>query len=726
MTVLPPISSKKTLDLPWFPSRMHAFIFRNWDMISPERMASLLKTSKETVCNTAERMGLLPSYVDENIWLTQGYITIIRANWHILPYEQLAELLGWSIDYLAFILQEDDFLSTKLGKEKPNIPTLKAVIPDENMLLQEKKICDSVTKALLLIGKRTASPFDFSLTYPHEKSSTPIKSIFDTSFCYSYCALYGDTFSDDALIEKSFPDELLASYAALGVGGIWTQAVLYTLTPCEVNPKLSAGYEKRIQGLNKVISKLKKYGLKLYLYINEPREMSLDFFESHPDWKGDIYDKVSAGYASLCLSNPEVQDFLRDSIYFLTKKAPGLGGYITITASENHTNCYSHKNSGETNCPRCKRLRRSDLYALTNRLIYEGASKADPNISVMAYCWEWDRENGCFEETLDKLPREIAILGVSERAKPKTTAGITVPVIDYSISVPGPSDYMTDLFSKVKARNMKIVSKIQMNVSWELCPLPYIPVFGHFYQAIKGVTERVMPDILMLTWTHGGHPSPPMKMMSLMTEKGKTIPTLNTLLKELFPHCEHKNLIKAIECFDKAFDEYPFSLNTMYKGPQHMGASAPLFAAPTGWNAAMIGPVYDDIDTWASDEFNRYILSDQLFKMTELWRSGIPYLIKAVENDPTYDAKLLKEVAYVALYHLEAAYLHTRFVISRENGDKEEMKSIAKKHADIAISEAMIINENPCIGYEASNHYLFTRQDMIEKIVNCNHLLSTL
>ena len=65
----------------------------------------------------AERLGV--SHVEYSPkWKERGYITIIRQNRHILPYSQLLELMEYE-QYLDMILREDDFLSSKLGKFKP-------------------------------------------------------------------------------------------------------------------------------------------------------------------------------------------------------------------------------------------------------------------------------------------------------------------------------------------------------------------------------------------------------------------------------------------------------------------------------------------------------------------------------------------------------------------------------------------------------------------------------
>ena len=43
---------------------------------------------------------------------SRGYITIIRRNWHLLPYEQLLELVQMTPEQLSFALREDDALGS--------------------------------------------------------------------------------------------------------------------------------------------------------------------------------------------------------------------------------------------------------------------------------------------------------------------------------------------------------------------------------------------------------------------------------------------------------------------------------------------------------------------------------------------------------------------------------------------------------------------------------------
>ena len=79
----------------------------------------------EDVTALAESMGLPPAATIPPEMKTRGYITLIRRNWHLLPYDQLLELLEMTPERLAFTLREDDFLWIKLGRLKPKCEPLR-------------------------------------------------------------------------------------------------------------------------------------------------------------------------------------------------------------------------------------------------------------------------------------------------------------------------------------------------------------------------------------------------------------------------------------------------------------------------------------------------------------------------------------------------------------------------------------------------------------------------
>ena len=78
-----------------FPTGWQTVIFRNYGYVRTERIAAVLGCDEKTIDAEAKRLGL--EYIDYSAdFESRGYITVIRSNWYLLPYEQLEQLLGFS------------------------------------------------------------------------------------------------------------------------------------------------------------------------------------------------------------------------------------------------------------------------------------------------------------------------------------------------------------------------------------------------------------------------------------------------------------------------------------------------------------------------------------------------------------------------------------------------------------------------------------------------------
>jgi len=89
-----------------FPTTAHAVIWRNWFLVSPAKLAAVLGAGKEEIQDMASAMGLPREPRIDPGWSRQGYITIVRRNWHLLPYAQLLPLIGMDAEEFAFALRE--------------------------------------------------------------------------------------------------------------------------------------------------------------------------------------------------------------------------------------------------------------------------------------------------------------------------------------------------------------------------------------------------------------------------------------------------------------------------------------------------------------------------------------------------------------------------------------------------------------------------------------------
>ena len=193
----------------------------------------------------------------------------------------------------------------------------------------------------------------------------------DPRYVYSYFALYGDPLMEADI--DPFPDGFLDKLARVGVNGVWLQAVLRTLAPSKIFPEFGEGWETRIENLRKLVERAQNHGVKIYLYLNEPRSMPAEFFGKHPTMRG-THDADKPNYFALCTSVPEVRDWLAESLAHVFSQVPGLGGIFIITASENLTNCYSHGQAQD--CPRCSQRTGAEVIAEVIQTFRDGVRES--------------------------------------------------------------------------------------------------------------------------------------------------------------------------------------------------------------------------------------------------------------------------------------------------------------------------------------------------------------
>src|SRR5687767_6686789 len=122
---LPVGRAPRALEFDWFPTRVHAFVWRNWGLVRRKRIAAVIGAKERDVERLGRGMGLEVGRELNDAERRRAGLTIIRRNWHLLPYEQLLELLGWTAEEMAYTLREDDFFFVKLGLLKPKCERLR-------------------------------------------------------------------------------------------------------------------------------------------------------------------------------------------------------------------------------------------------------------------------------------------------------------------------------------------------------------------------------------------------------------------------------------------------------------------------------------------------------------------------------------------------------------------------------------------------------------------------
>jgi len=565
---------------------------------------------------------------------------------------------------------------------------------------------------------------------------------FDTRIIYSYSALYGDPLLASEL--DPFPDDLLERLSETGINGIWLQSVLYSLVPWEVAPELSVDWQKRIIGLRQLVKRAAHYGIGVYLYCNEPRSMPISFFADKPDWQGHTED----GQGMLCTSHPDVQQLLSSSIAHLFREVPDLAGLITITMSENWTHCYSRAAGGVTNCPRCSQRKISEVVAEVNRLIIEGAVREKPDVRILCWTWGWSHQGGWTEEdivaAINALPDQAIVMCVSEEAIKTNIAGIPGEVIDYSMSIVGPGEKSLHSWRTANACGLRTAAKVQFNNTWECSAVPFLPVFQQLEEHLNRL-ESSGVSALMISWTLGSYPSLNLELAAEYywdTDKGDNGSELNRidgLLQGKFGTAAGLVIAEATNALSQAFREFPFDLNVLYTAPQNYGPANLLYMKPTGFDATMIGFPYDDLQGWRGI-YPEPVFAEQFKKLSNGWERGLQLLEKSRKHvipraEREFDS--LVTAASAAYLHFYSTYLQIEFVRTRNRylatTDEEihlqschELISIVREEISNVLQLYNLVMEDSRIGFEASNHYYYTDQDLKEKLINCSFILEQL
>jgi hypothetical protein len=413
---------KAALNFEWFPSRLHGFVFRNWTCVPQERLAEVVGATPQQVESLALAMGLSRQGAVSPDWQTRGYITVLRRNWHLLPYDQLLTLLGQSREQLHYNLQEDDFLFIKLGSLKPKCDALKW---DDAVLDAAKYPMQKIDYPSPPQTQEPRFAFIPKLQAASEtvaRAATDDASQFELRFIFSYFAEFSDPLANPDV--PSYPEGLLQRLSAQGVNGVWLHTVLRTLAKDAAFPEFGEGCENRMANLRTLVERANKYGIKIYLYVNEPRTMPAAFFDASPERAAMRGVKGGAGYR-MCTSTPEVRRWMRDALTSVFTQVPGLGGVFTITASENETSCAAH--NVHLQCEHCKNRDYAEMIAEVNQTIRDGVKRAAPDAKVIVWDWGW-HGHGDAVDVIEKLPADCWFMSVSEWQLPIERGGVASAV----------------------------------------------------------------------------------------------------------------------------------------------------------------------------------------------------------------------------------------------------------------------------------------------------------
>lgn len=811
---------------PHFPSRLHQFVWRNWELANTDRMARVLQCAARDVLTLGRDLGLPPKPELTEDQLRRIHITVIRQNWHLLPNSQLIELLGWTPEKLAFILKEDDFLDIKLGA-KPDCEPVLFRKPDAAQSRRAAEIRRTLTRHLGRELKMAGeAPFHFierlsdrRLVPLRDPAAAPAAGQVDLSgwsvkgegpaaaaagqlerflraamgsahsggktvalridpaasggfsieagesavsvtggapedllqavywlqdrmeeaggpfiprgriqrtvalhprYLYPFFALYGDPLLEPGI--DPFPDGYLEKLARAGIAGVWMQCVLSNMAPSRQFPEFGRRSAERLANLNKLLDRLEQFGMRAYLYLNEPRTMPPEFFAGREHIRGVL----ERGVYTMCTSTPEVREWISGSLTHLFTQAPRLGGVFSITASENLTNCHSHFRP--QSCPRCSKRTAWEVIGEVIQAFQSGVRRVSPKAEVIAWDWGWNDEIA--RNLIPRLPRDVTLMSVSEWSTPIERGGVKSRVGEYSISVVGPGPRATAHWALARAVGIRTMAKTQFNNTWEMSAVPYIPVPHLIARHCSNLRDAGVSGI-QASWTVGGYPSPNLEVAKefYFTPAQPAADVLRRVASRRYGRAAAEGVLQAWKIFSDAFEEYPYSTVPGYIVPVQHGPANLLRIRPTGVRGSMILFPQDDMKRWVGP-YPPPVARDLFARMAERWQAGLDVFRQAAARAPRAKRALAAEDAAIA----ETCYIHFRSVADQIEfyrlrddpaapGRIAAMRAIAGRQRDLARRLYTLARTHSVIAYEASNHYYYRPLDLAEAVISCQYLL---
>jgi hypothetical protein len=454
---------------------------------------------------------------------------------------------------------------------------------------------------------------------------------------------YSNFYKDETLHASDvYTEDHLRELAGAGFNAVWIHAYLRDVAPTKVFPELGLNSAAHLRSLRTVIRRGERAGIRVFVYMQPPMGMPARaaFWRSHPEARGVTKGKGAKATSAMCTSEPSVRAFLHQAAETLSRRLPGLGGAILITASEYLAHCYSHYATNPDfkyfpdqpemlGCPRCAQRQPKDVIVDVVGGIHGGFKAAGNGAEVIAWNWSWSMyEKEPQQQIVDALPGDVILMAGFERGGSKVILGKRRVIDEYALSYAGPSERFVGSLKAARRRGMRTLAKLQIGTTHELGVAPNLPVIGTLYEKARAM-RRLGSTSYMGCWNFGNMlTANTAAFTSFLT--AKRLPpraqALRGFARAYFPGCDAEEVVAGWELFADAMDHYPFCIPFLYKAPLTFAVAYPIEPGPLGegdigasWHPMKRG---DEL----SGTFGPYTLGaiiKGLGALTRIWWQGV-------------------------------------------------------------------------------------------------------
>ncbi|MBR3941938.1 MAG: hypothetical protein IKJ55_01155, partial [Clostridia bacterium] len=554
---------------------------------------------------------------------------------------------------------------------------------------------------------------------------------------------FGDELTDDI---DYYPDEYLNRLMHEGVNGVWIYSRYSDLVPSDIIKEYGKGYEARIEKLNRVIAKCKRYGIYVYLFAIEPYSLTPELAEKYPDMIGE---KVATGNYSLCCGSEMGKAYCYEAGKKLLELAPELKGLISITYGERPTSCSSNIGGAwpvngkyqTCQCPRCKDKPNGEILAQALEALRSGAREVNPDFETVSWTYGhrvWTTED--ILEYVDHAPEDVVLMQNFDDMGKQEQLGKIRYGADYWLSYVGPCELFTNTAKRAKQQNKRMFAKMQVCCSHEIASVPFIPVPGILFDKYHGAYEYGVSGI-MQCWYFGNYPSMMSKAageLSFTHNFSDKTAFLEHLSGIYYGKSNAKQVVSAWRLFEEGYKNYPFNTFFGYYGPMHDGVVWDLsllpknFEPPRSWQ--LIDPV--DGDRICDALFSGHTLEEAFVlcdRMRTAWKDGVKRLRALEASDSETQTQLYVAQAIGLLFDSGANILDfylNRDLLGRKCGDFNEilakMRQLVKAEQKNSADMIPLCEVCGSLGYHSeAEGYKFFPLKLNDRIERLNTLLAT-
>ncbi len=407
----------------------------------------------------------------------------------------------------------------------------------------------------------------------------------------------------DFHVEDTFPSaaaytpDALRDIAGHGFNGVWVRGKMRDLAKTDVLPEwVDPQREQRLDALRGIIARGHRAGVGLYLYFTDPTGLPADdpFWDDHPQLAGEPFEHWKRGlFRGFCLSHPDGAAYLQQATDSIMRELPGLAGVILITASEEHTHCWSHYRYRNVDgprpadeiqpmqCWRCAPRRPEDLVAQVCGAWRDAADRYTPTARVLAWNWSWsfwyDEPQA---EVVDALPTGVDVLIDFERGGHRSWFDRRIVVDEYALSYVGPSERF--IGTRQAAGERPALVKLQIGTTHEMATVPNLPLITNLHAKLLAMTQQNVNGLLAC-WNFGCTLTLNTYALRAYLNDSAGAADVDRFCRTLARDylgvtdtADASRLIDVWSGFSRAFDAYPFSVSFVYFSPIHDAPGYPL------------------------------------------------------------------------------------------------------------------------------------------------------